>query len=101
MDQKRLEFIVIGINFVGIICLIYFAIPYIIHNTVVQNPDSMLPAEAWDNAGMALTIGLLPLIIANLFGYIFIIPQKKLLRLLWFIPSILCLIVVISYWCYT
>ncbi len=96
--NKTIIGIISLVNLIGIGCLVYFAIPYLTHNTVVQNPDAMLPSEAWDSAGMTLTIGLLPLILANTLGYIFVKCQNKLIRLMWFIPSIICFIIVISYW---
>ncbi|HHV28144.1 MAG TPA: hypothetical protein GXX73_00790 [Clostridium sp.] len=96
--NKLVQLAVVVINIFGVLCLIYFAIPYVTHNTVVQNPDAMLPAEAWDAAGMTLTIGLIPLVIANVLGFVFVKNKKKLARLLWFIPSIACLVMVVSYW---
>ena len=68
MKQTKniLLWFIIALNIVGVICLIYFAIPYFTHNVTVTNPDAMLPMEAWDIAGMALTIGFVPLLIANL-----------------------------------
>ena len=95
--NKTAAVIIAFLNILGIICLVYFLIPYITHNTTVNNPNAMLPAEAWDAAGMALTIGLIPLAIANTLGFLFTVPQKKLLRLLWFKPSLVCLVIVISY----
>lgn len=85
---------------IGILCLIYFAIPYLTHNTTVYHPDAMLPAEAWDSAGMALTIGFTPLLIANAFAFVHAAKERieVPLRLLYFIPSIICLCLVVSYW---
>ena len=67
-----------------------FSVPYITHSTVVKNPDAMLPVEAWDAAGMTLTIGLIPLIIANVLGFIFVKFRSKSVRLLWFAPGVIC-----------
>ena len=71
-EQKILSLLIIVINIIGIICLIYFSIPYLTHSTVAANPNAMLPAEAWDMAGMALTVGFIPLLIANILGFVFI-----------------------------
>ena len=99
MKAKKIVTVLISvINILGIICLVYFAIPYITHNTTVSNPDAMLPAEAWDAAGMTLTLGLVPLFTANLYGFIFVKLQKKVVRILWFVPSIICAGMVMSYW---
>ncbi|MDO4189296.1 MAG: hypothetical protein Q4D29_09940 [Lachnospiraceae bacterium] len=90
--------IVITLNIIGIICLCYFSFEYITHNTYIANPDAMLPVEAWDAAGMCLTLGTIPLIIVNTLGYLFINLGSKWKRLLWFTPAAFCLIQVISYW---
>ena len=68
MKQTKniLSWLIIALNIVGVVCLIYFAIPYFTHDVTIKNPDAMLPAEAWDNAGMELTFGLIPLLIANI-----------------------------------
>ncbi len=100
MNQKRnvLSWLIIALNVIGIICLIYFAIPYLTHNITVPNPDAMLPAEAWDNAGMVLTFGFIPLLIANILGFIFVKAKQKFVSFLYFIPSIICLFIVLNYW---
>lgn len=97
-NNKVASIVITVLNILGIICLVYLAIPYVTYDTVVKYPDAMLPAEAWDAAGMALTIGLIPLIIVNLLGYKYINFQKKFVRLIWLIPGIVCLMMVISYW---
>lgn len=69
--NKILSLLIISINVIGAIFLIYFAIPYFTHDPAIAHPDAMLPAEAWDQAGMTLTIGLFPLVIINAVGYLF------------------------------
>lgn len=98
--NKTLSIIILIINIIGILCLIYFAIPYLTHNTTVYHPDAMLPAEAWDDAGMTLTVGFIPLLIANILAFIYVAKEsiKIPLRLLYFIPSLICICLVISYW---
>lgn len=99
MNQKRMSsLLIIVLNIIGVICLIYFAIPYLTHDVTIANPDAMLPAEAWDNAGMALTFGLIPLLIANILSFILIKIKQKFVRFLFFVPSVICFIIVISYW---
>ena len=99
-SNKTLSIIILIINMIGVVYLIYFAIPYLTHNTTVYHPDAMLPAEAWDSAGMSLTIGFIPLLIANILAFIFIAKERiKLpLRLLYFLPSLICICLVLSYW---
>lgn len=96
--SKALRTLIIIINVIGIICLVYFAIPYLTHDTTIAHPDAMLPAEAWDRAGMTLTFGFIPLLIANVLNFIFVKLRQKFARFLFFIPSLVCLIIVISYW---
>ena len=53
MKEKRtLSLLIVAINVIGVICLIYFAIPYLTHSVTIPYPNAMLPAEAWDRAGM-------------------------------------------------
>lgn len=98
-SNKLLSIVILIVNAIGLFCLIYLAIPYLTHDTVVYNPDAMLPAEAWDGVGMLLTIGFIPLLIANIFSYVFILKGKiKIpLRLIFFVPSLICFCLVVSY----
>ena len=98
-SNKPLSIIILIINIIAILCLIFFAIPYLTHNTTVYYPDAMLPAEAWDSAGMTLTVGFIPLLIANIFAFMYVTKEstKIPLRLLYFIPSLICIGLVISY----
>lgn len=96
-SDKILAIVIIIVNVIGVFCLIYFSVPYLTHNTTIYNPDAMLPAEAWDNAGMTLTIGFIPLLIANVLAFIYLKKFKMPFRLLFFIPSIICICLVVSY----
>ena len=100
MKQTKniLSWLIIALNIVGVVCLIYFAIPYFTHNVTITNPDAMLPAEAWDSAGMALTFGFIPLLIANILCFVVVKTKQKFVSFLYFIPSVVCLITVLSYW---
>lgn len=97
-QKNKLIPIIVGIiNIIAIACLIYLAIPYLKHDTTINNPNAMIAAESWDMSGLLLTIGLIPLIIANVFAFKFIGLKSKALRLVFFIPSIICLIIVGHY----
>ena len=98
--KKTLSMIISIINIIGFLCLIYFAIPYLTQDTVIPNPNAMLPLQNWDSAGMLLTMGFIPLLIANILGFIYVEKNmiKMPLRLLFFIPSLICICLVISYW---
>ena len=100
MDKKIGKTIILGLNLAGIICLLYYAIPYILHDMTVPDPEAMLPLQKWDASGIVLTVGLLPLIIANTLGYCFIGAGKgkKVLRLLFFAPCVIALSIVAHYW---
>ena len=96
--NRALSILIIIINVLGVICLIYFAIPYLTHDTMIAKPDAMLPAEAWDSAGMTLTFGFIPLLVANAFSFLFVRTKQKSVRFLFFIPSVICILIVGSYW---
>lgn len=48
--------IITVINMIGIVCLIYFAVPYITHDVTLSIRTAMLPAETWNLAGVLLKI---------------------------------------------
>ena len=90
MKKKNdiVSWLIIALNLIGVVCLIYFAIPYFTHNVTITNPDAMLPAEAWDSAGMALTFGFIPLLIANILCFVVVKTKQKFAAFLYFIPSV-------------
>ena len=96
--RKVLEILLIVLNIIGIVLLVHLAIPYITYNTTILNPNAMIPFEAWDSAGMLLTLGFIPLLAINIFSFIFIKFKEKYCGFLFFIPSIICFIIVLSYW---
>lgn len=96
-DNIFIKIIIIILNVIGNLSLVYFAIPFITHDMSIPNPNAMLAGYSWDTCGFALTIGLIPLIIANIFAFIFLDIKNKLLKLLYFIPSLICLILVVGY----
>ena len=98
MRGRKTLSLLIAVNITGIICLVYFSIPYLTHNTTVANPNAMLPAEAWDSAGMTLTFGFVPLLVVNILISLFIQTKQRFVRLLFLIPSVVCFIIMISYW---
>lgn len=97
-EKKCIVWLIMIINAVGVVCLIFFAVLYLTHDITVAHPDAMLPMEAWDSAGMALTFGFIPLLIANILGGLFVKVKQKYVKFLFFIPSMVCLVIVISYW---
>ena len=101
MGKKIYRILIIVVNIIGVLCLLYFGYLYLSHDTFVPNPEAMLPMERWDGAGWALTIGLLPLFIANALGFIAFRERRTATRVLWFVPGIGCLVLVISYWIYS
>lgn len=96
-SNKYIKIFVAILNVIGILCLIYFAIPFIKHDMTISNPNAMLASYSWDSCGFILTIGLIPLIIANIMAYIYINLKNKKFKILYFIPSLICLILVLSY----
>ena len=68
--RKALEILLIVLNLIGIVLLVHIAIPYITYNTTILNPNAILPFEAWDRAGMLLTLGFIPLLAINILSFI-------------------------------
>ena len=101
MGKKIYRILIIIVNIIGVLCLLYFGYLYLSHDIFVPNPEAMLPMERWDGAGLILTIGLVPLVIANLFGFIAYKDRKPVIRLIWFLPAAVCLVLVASYWIYS
>ena len=99
MNKKGLSIFLIILNAVGILCLVYCAVPLLTSDRTVPNPDAMLPLERWDGGGALLCVGLLPLLDANILGMIFIAKGqiKKPVRALFLLPGVLCAILVIYY----
>ena len=73
---KMLSILIIAINIIGVICLIYFSVPYLTHDVTIANPDSMLPANVLS----------------------FLKVKHRLMRFLFFIPSLICFVIVAGYW---
>lgn len=96
--NKALSILLLCLNIVGVVCLMYLAIPYLTHNTQILHPDAMLPAERWDLAGMALTMGAIPLFIVNLLSFILVKVKKSWVRFLFLLPSAVCIAIVAHYW---
>lgn len=97
-ESKTLSLLIFIINVIGVVCLIYYAIPCLVHDTTVVYPDAMLPAESWDRAGMVLTFGFIPLLAANILSFLFVRIEQKLIRFLLFIPSVACFVIMVNYW---
>ncbi len=95
--KKAITCLLIILNICACLCLIYFGCLFVSGSTIVDYPEAMLPMERWDRGGWALTIGTVPLIIANVLGYFFIQLGNKKSRLLIFVPSIVCIGLVVCY----
>ncbi len=100
MKEKITQIVIIIVNIIGIFCLIYVAIPYLAHEISEPNPEAMITFNGWEAAGILLTAGFFPLLGANIFAFEEIFKEKIKLpfRLLFFLPSIICMILVICFW---
>ena len=96
-NNLKLKIFIIIINIIGIVCLIYFMIPYLRHDMSISNPNAMLSSYTWDTCGFILTIGFIPLLIVNIIMYKLLDLKTKQLKILFFLPSIICLIIVGHY----
>lgn len=97
-ERKTSELLVILLNVIGTVCLIYYAIPYLTHDTTVRYPEAMIPFEEWDRAGWILQFGCIPLLIANVWAMRSVSVKGRYTKFLFLAPGMICLILVISYW---
>lgn len=97
-ERRMLSLLIIVVNVIGVICLICFALSYLTHSVAIANPNAMLPMQAWDRAGMTLTVGFVPLLIVNALCFVFLKVKRKFVRFLFFLPSVICFIIALSYW---
>ena len=89
---------IVAANIAGIIFLAYFLIPFLMHDTTVHSPTALLPfKEAWDSAGMVLTIALAPLFALNFAAFRTLKRRREPYNILFFIPSFICLVAMLSY----
>ncbi len=91
--QKNYKFINIFINMLniaGLAVLVYFAIPYVFHT-------ESLNAYSYRTCGFIILLGFIPLLIVNMLGYIFNESNKKCIKLLFFVPSLISLIITCLY----
>ena len=98
---KRIARLLVGLlNFCAGFCLIYCMIPYVLHDTTVRNPEAMIPFEAWEAGGFCLTVGTIPLLIANALLFLAMEEDgfKGKMRILYFLPTIICVLVVAHFW---
>ncbi len=96
--KKITNLMLIILNLCACACLLYFGYLFVSGSDVVAYPDAMIPMKDWERGGMALTMGLFPLFIANLLGYLYIQLGSKKMRRILFIPSLVCLGLVACYW---
>ena len=96
---RTLSICISALNAIGIVCLLYCAALYLSHDTYVVNPDGMLPLTNWERGGMMLIMGQLPMLIANTLAFLFVLKKETstFKRLLFFIPSIIEVILVLHY----
>lgn len=96
-NSTQVKVTILVVYIIGIICLVYFAIPFLRHDMSIANRNAMISTYSWDTCGFILTLGLIPLLIINILAFKKIDIKNKRLKLLFFIPSLLCLLLVISY----
>ena len=89
--------ILIAVNILGIICLIFFGAMYLSFDETIRNPNAMLPMKTYEAGGTGLMLGILPMILANTFAFVFIRKPKLPARLLFFVPAIICISLVMHF----
>ena len=91
--QKNYKFVnvfIVILNIISLALLLYFAIPYIFH-------IRSLNAYSWETCGFILVLGFVPLLIVNVMSYVFIDIKKNVLKLIFFLPSLVCLLLIGHY----
>ena len=96
-SYSSIKYLILGLNILGIVCLISLAIPYITHDTFIPNPNAMLAGPRWDLAGFGLLLGIIPLAVVNTAAYMVSNFKNNKLKLLFFIPTLICFILGIHY----
>lgn len=88
---------IVAINILGIVFLAYFLIPYLLHDTSINEIKSNIQLQAWDSAGLILTIGFIPLAAANFAAFFVLKKRHESKNILFFIPSFICFMAMMSY----
>ena len=98
-ENKVLSICILTVNAIGVLLLVWFAVLYLAHSPVVPNPDAMLPMARWEGAGWLMTVGLVPMLAANVLGFLFPLREVRplALRLLIFLPSLVQLALVLHF----
>ena len=97
--NKRLAAAVCIVNLIGIVCLIRCAVPFLLHDTTVANPDAMIPMQGWEGGGSLLLFGTPLMIAANAALYGFVIRPHHGGKCGWlcFLPAVVCAGLAVSY----
>lgn len=100
MKKRVITLFVILLNLAGIACLVYFAVLFLSHDVTVRNPDAMIPFTVWEAGGWALTLGVLPMAVANALEYGLLKNEqgKQKRFLLCFLPTVICAALAAAYW---
>ena len=99
MARKVGTALILLLNAAGIVCLILFWRLYLLHNTTGPNFDVMLSGARWHTADFLLILGFFPMAAANLLAFQFVGRESLRLpvRLLFFLPAVLCLVLAVHY----
>src|SRR5574344_1353754 len=89
-DDRIIKILINMLNIAGLAVLVYFAIPYVFH-------IESLNAYSYRTCGFIILLGFIPLLIVNMLGYIFNESNKKCIKLLFFVPSLISLIITCLY----
>lgn len=85
-NYKFINILILMLNISGFAVLLYFAIPFIFNVSSLNN-------YSYNTCGFIVLLGFIPLLIVNTLGYLFVECNKKIVRLLFYIPSLICLII--------
>lgn len=100
MGKTMGKALILIINGIGFLCFVWYGCLYLSHNFEILHPNAMLMMKNREIGGLALTVGVIPMLIANLLAFLCIGSKstRYYLRILFFIPTLLCFILAGHFW---
>ncbi len=93
MKRKVFFTAVILLNLAALACLVCCAVPFLLNDTTVQNPNSSFPLMRCHLGGICLLLGILPMAAVNGLTCFTVAKDRKMrIRLLCFLPLLLELV---------
>lgn len=89
-NRKAVYIIIILLNAAAVVYLVCCAVPFLLNDTTVQNPNSSFPLMRCHLGGICLLLGILPMAVVNGLTCFTVAKDRKMrIRLLCFLPMLL------------